>query len=379
MPKIALTDLSLRKLQPPPVGQITYWDTAVTGFGVRLSQGGAKSFILMHGKCRARTTIGRVSTISLKEARDTARRILAENTLGKHRLARITFEKAVEVFLAECKQRNKPRTVSDYTRILNRHFMPKLRLEVMGDVTRGSITKIVDGLASTPAEQNYAFRVIRLFMRAGVRRGYLTASPCADMRLPARTVSRDRVLSDVELKKIWEAAEGTFGQIVKLLILTGQRRGEIAALKADYIDAKSRTITLPGSVTKNAREHTFPYASLAHEVLASVPTHSRSFLLSAHGYDNPFNGFSKAKRELDKVCDIAPWTLHDLRRTFATNLAQLGVAPHIVEKLLNHATGTISGVAAIYNRFQYLDEMRAAVELWDEKLRSFAGPAHLAA
>ncbi len=116
MPKIALTDLSLRKLQPPPVGQVDYWDTAVTGFGVRISQGGAKSFILMHGKCRARTTIGRVGTISLKDARDTARRVLAENTLGKHRLARITFEKAVEVFLAECKQRNKPRTVSDYPR-----------------------------------------------------------------------------------------------------------------------------------------------------------------------------------------------------------------------------------------------------------------------
>jgi integrase len=379
VPKIDLTDLSLRKLQPPLVGQTTYWDTTVPGFGVRLSQGGSKSFILMHGKCRERTTIGRVGIISLKDARDTARRILAENTLGKHRLARITFEKAIEVFLAECEQRNKPRTVGDYKRILNRHFLPKLRLEVMEDISRGSITKIIDSLADTPAEQNYAFRVIRLFMRTGVRRGQLSLSPCADMRLPARPASRDRVLTNTELRKVWQAAEGTFGQIVKLLILTGQRRGEIAALKTDYIDMQSLTITLPGSVTKNGREHTFPYGRLAHEVLVSIPAHSRPFLLSAEGYDNSFNGFSKAKRELDKVCDISPWTLHDLRRTFATNLAQLGVAPYIVEKLLNHATGTISGVAAIYNRFQYLDEMRSVIELWEGKLRSLIGTARLAA
>jgi integrase len=379
VPKTALTDLSLRKLQPPAAGQMTYWDTNLTGFGVRLSQGGSKSFILMHGKCRERTTIGRVGVITLKDARDAARRILAENTLGKHRLARVTFEKAVDIFLAECEQRNRPRTVSDYKRILNRHFMPKLRLEIMEDITRASITKIIDGLAETPAEQNYAFRVIRLFMRTGVRRGQLTLSPCANMRLPARPASRDRVLTDAELKTIWQAAEGTFGQIVKLLILTGQRRGEIAALKKEYIDPKARTITLPGSVTKNGREHTFPYGRIAYDVSTAIPEHSRPFLLSASGYDNAFNGFSKAKRELDKVCNIAPWTLHDLRRTFATNLARLGVAPHIVERLLNHASGTISGVAGIYNRFKYLDEMRAAIALWDQKLQSLIGPVREAA
>ena len=381
MPKITLTDVTLRQLQPPAAGQIDYWDKMLPGFGVRISQGGAKSFVLVHGRRRNRTTLGRVGVVSLKEARDAARRILAENTLGKHRYPRITFENFSKEFFAECEQRIRPRTILGYRRILDRYFLPTLRFEVMEDVSRQSIQKIIDRMAATPAMQNNAFAFIRCYMRAGLRRGYLSASPCAGMRLPARKNIRERVLTNAELRVVWEAAgnAGTFGQIVRLLILTGQRRGEIAGLTKDYIDAKARTITLPRALAKNGRVHTFPYGDLAAEIFEAIPEHSRSYLLSDPRYDNRFDGWSKSKRELDQVCSIAHWTLHDLRRTFATNLAGLGVAPHVIERLLNHVSGTISGIAAVYNHHAYLDEMRVAIDRWEVKLRSIVETKRLAA
>ncbi len=381
MPKILFTDITLRQLQPPKTGQVDYWDKALPGFGVRVSQGGAKSFVLVHGRHRHRTTLGRVGVVSLREARDAARRILAENTLGKHRHPRITFENFSKEFFVECERRIRPRTIVEYRRIFNRYFLPTLRFEVMEDITRQSIQKIIDRMADTPAMQNGAFAFIRLYMRAGLRRGYLSASPCAGMRLPARLVSRDRVLTDEELRTIWQAAgeAGAFGRIVRLLILTGQRRGEIAGLTKDYVDRRSRTITLPRSLSKNGREHTFPFGDLADEIFESIPEHARSYLLSDPRYDTRFDGWSKSKRELDRACGIAPWTLHDLRRTFATNLAGLGVAPHVIERLLNHVSGTISGIAAVYNRHSYLEEMRRVIALWEAKLKSLTDARQLAA
>ena len=164
-----------------------------------------------------------------------------------------------------------------------------------------------------------------------------------------------------------------------MLILTGQRRGEIAGLTREYIDPEARTITLPSALSKNGRQHTFPYGELVCEILDAIPMHSRAYLLSHPRYDNCFDGWSKSKREFDQACRIAPWTLHDLRRTFATNLAELRVAPHVIERLLNHVSGTISGVAAVYNRHAYMDEMRAAIELWETRLQSLIGTARLAA
>jgi len=157
------------------------------------------------------------------------------------------------------------------------------------------------------------------------------------------------------------------------------RQLEIAGLTRDYVDPKSRTITLPRALSKNGRQHTFPYGELAYEIFEAIPEHSRAYLLSHPRYDNCFDGWSKSKRELDRSCGIAAWTLHDLRRTFATNLAELRVAPHVIERLLNHISGTISGVAAVYNRHAYMDEMRAAIELWETRLRSLIGAERLAA
>ena len=183
--------------------------------------------------------------------------------------------------------------------------------------------------------------------------------------------SRSRVLTDAELAAVWTAAgqaEGHFGTIVRLLILTGMRRGECAALQKSWIRAS--TISLPGTATKNGRDHAFPIAAVGASLLkAAIPRDGSALLFPARGTtDTPFNGWSKSKVALDTQCKIEPWTLHDLRRTFATNLAALGTPIHVTEKLLNHVSGTVSGVAAIYNRHAYMDEMRAAIDAWEKRL-----------
>jgi integrase len=373
VPKTSLTDLSVRKLQPPEAGQVTYWDDTpgLAGFGVRLAPGGAKTFLVLLGSGR-RHTIGRYPTISLQKAREKAKELVAERTLGQNRPKSITFQEAYDLFLSTHYQGKKERTKKDGERILKTHFLPKLRGERLENISAESVTKIIDRLLPTPSEANHAFAAMRTFLRFCAKRRYLKHSPIEGMSLPSRVVPRERVLEDAEMVAVYRAAEEMaypFGRIVQLCIYTGQRRGEIAALRWEYIDKDRRTITLPPSLAKNNRLHSFPYGDMTAGLLETIPDFECPFLFPARGNNAaPFSGWSKSKVALDKKCGISEWTLHDLRRTFATNLAGLAVAPHVVERLLNHVSGTISGVAAIYNRFSYTDEMRDAMKRWEQRL-----------
>ena len=187
---------------------------------------------------------------------------------------------------------------------------------------------------------------------------------------------RERVLSDDELRKVFAFAidgQDTFSRIVTILILTGQRRGETAALRWEYVNEQERTITLPSSLTKNKRPHTFPYGALTAAVLESAP-HIGDFVFPAsreHVRGKPtafFNGWGKCKESLDRNCGVSDWTLHDLRRTFATNMAAIGIRIEVTEKLLNHVSGSFGGIVGVYQRHGYMDEMRAAIDAWERKL-----------
>ena len=213
----------------------------------------------------------------------------------------------------------------------------------------------------------------RALFRFAVRRHLIVRSPCEGMSLPNKPTTRDRTLTDAELASVFKTAATfgyPFGPIVQLLVLTGQRRGEIGGLEWAFISEHVQTMTLPASLTKNNRQHTFPYGSICAEVLSQVPRMSERYLFPARGNgEHAFSGWSKSKSAFDGVCTIAPWTLHDIRRTVATNLAGLGTPPHVTERLLNHVSGTVSGVAAVYNRHAYMDEMREALDGWERKLR----------
>lgn len=364
---MSLTDLAVKAIKAPERGQVTYPDDAVPGFGVRVSQGGTKSFVLVHGRNRQRTTIGRYPIISLSDARSEAKRILAENTLGKHRPQIIRFEDALTEFLSTYKKR--PSTVRTTKRLLNVHFLPKFRHERLADIQPHAIAKIIDGLDKTPGEARHAYAAIRLLFKWATRRQYLSLSPCQNMHAPSKPTSRSRALTSKEISAVYKFANYyPFGTILRLLILTGQRCNEIASLRAEYIDKKARTITLPPSLTKNNREHTFPIGKKTIKLLRTIPE-TDGLLFPARGKpDKPFNGWSKCKLAFDKLCKIDDWTCHDLRRTFATQLASLGIPIHVTEKYLNHISGSLAGIVGIYNRHSYFEEMKTAALAWETHL-----------
>jgi len=374
---VKFTDLAIRALPPPVRGQKTYMDKGLTGFGLRVSQGGTKTWFVVHGANRDKTTIGRYPIVSLTDARGAARRILAEYTLGKRRTSRVRFPEGLTLFLEKhCAENNRESTRKTTKGLLENHFLPSLRHKNLDEISAHDITKVTDRLLAQgkSGAANHAFTALRTMLRFCVRRRLLEHSPMEGMFLPARTESRSRVLAANEVKKVWAAAEAygyPFGHIVRLLILTGQRRVEVGSIHAERIDQKQRLITLPAAITKNRREHTFPYGDLTASILDALP-YDQGNLFRARGKETPFVGWSKSKALLDRTIEPpAPdYDLHDCRRTFATMHAAIGTPPHVTERLLNHVSGTISGVAAIYNRHHYFLEMRQAATAYENHLQS---------
>jgi integrase len=326
MPK--LTDLTLKNLPIPACGQVTYRDE-VSPLSVRVSQGGGKTFFVTLDGSGRRHTLGRYGEITLAQAREAARLLRAQKTLGRIIPRSVSFGEARREYLDGISVRANTKTY--YERNLER-----LRASKLQDITPRDINLILDSLGPTSRAQ--ALRSYTAFFNWCIRRHYLDTSPCARMEA-GQSTSRSRVLTDHEIKSLWTATQtmgGHFGAIVQLLLLTGQRRGEIAALRADYIS--NDTCTLPKELTKNARSHTFPLGTLATALLKEAP--SFGLVFPARGKPKtPFNGWSKSKAALDALSGVTNWTLHDLRRTYATNLAKLGVPVHVVEKLLNHVSG----------------------------------------
>ena len=376
MPKSTLTEITLRNLKPPASGQSTVWD-ALPGFGVRVSQGGTKSFIVLLGSGQ-RHTIGRYPILSLSDARAEAKRLLAERTLGRARPASITFAEALPLFLSAQYHGKKERSRKETERLLNRHFLAKLRQERLANVTTQKVAQILDRLQDTPSEQRHALMAIGTFLRWSVVRRFIPHNPCEGMKF-APSKPRTRVLTENELAAVWHAAKATirYHHIVRLCILLGQRRGEIGLLRAEYVDWKERTITLPAEIVKNSRTHTFPFGEMAARILKALP--KEGYLFPATRGGGAFDSWAKSKYLFDEKCPIEPWTIHDLRRTFATLHAAIGTPPHVTERLLNHASGTISGVAAIYNRHAYMDEMREATQKWEKHFKRIVAPVRLAA
>jgi integrase len=371
--KTRLTEVSVRHLEVPTSGQLTHWDSSLANFGLRVSSKGSKTWIVMLGQDRRRISIGRYPLIGIAVARDQAKKLLAEAALGKTSTPAISIEDLVVQFLKASGLRNKSGTTDEYQRLFKRHFLPTLAKRRVGDLRAHEVNKIIDRLLDTPAEANHALTAIKALLNFALRRRYIEHSPCQGMPLPAKRNSRSRVLSENEIAKVFPAASELghpFGNIIKLCLLTGQRRGEIALLKWEYINTKDRQITLPAMIVKNNREHSFPYGDRVAEVLAEIPQQDEYLFPTGKSYGSIFNGWGKQKTKLDKLAPLPHWTPHDLRRTFATQMASLAIPPHVVERLINHASGTISGVAAIYNRYSYLPEMRAAIASYDAHLRT---------
>lgn len=370
MPKLFLTELSIKALSLPERGQITYWDERLANFGLRLSQGGSKSFVIVFGVNRQRKTLGRYPIISLAEARSKAKQMLAEITLGVSFKKTLSFVESRGLFLAACIEKNKQNTVDYYRKRLDKHF--KFGRKRLNDITRDDIQSRIAKIRTSPSEKNHAFVVIRTFLNWAVREGHLEKSPVFGMKPPGQRRVRDHVLTDPELCKVYKHSLNfpyPFGPIVSLLLLTGQRRNQIASLQWEWIDLSERTFHFPASITKNRKAHILPYGDLVANILQDVLDTGPYLFPSRGGKGDIFNGWGKSKSRFDAgLRGVSPYKLHDLRRTFSTTHARIGTPLHVTEKMLNHISGSISGVAAIYNRHSYIEEMKVATIQYDSYL-----------
>jgi integrase len=201
--------------------------------------------------------------------------------------------------------------------------------------------------------------------------GIVESNPVVATPAPEEDAPRDRVLSNDELSAVWRACrDDDFGRIVKLLILTGCRRTEIGGMRWSELDLERGLFTVPASRAKNKRAHTLPLPSLALDVIAAVPRMAtRDQLFGVRGADG-FSRYVDGKREIDERSGVTDWVLHDIRRSAATGMADIGVQPHVIEQVLNHVSGHKAGPAGIYNRSRYGNEVRAALALWADHVRA---------
>jgi integrase len=372
VPVITITDLALKNLKPG--ARATYFDAGLKGFAVRITGNGIKTFVIVYGKelDRRWETIGRYDPkhLTLAKARKVAGDRLAEIRLGiRPEAAAMSFAKAFELFKqTHTSQKNRVRTAKDTERLIKKHLIPKLGRKGVSDITTHEVMQIIDKLLPTPGTCIHVFWAARLIFRWAAKRRLVPRSPLEGVDEPAKIGNRERTLSDEELRELLSKTivdGSTFAKIVQLLIITGQRRAQIASLRGEYIEGE-KVIAWPTETMKK-RAHSIPLTPMAWALLKTAP--QEGYVFPARGKDALFNGFSKCKIAFDKkLCGVAPWTLHDLRRTFSTGLARLRVPPHIKEMLLSHASAK-DPVEAIYDRYTYMDEQREALRRWEEHLQ----------
>jgi integrase len=373
-----LTTKTIDALQPKIDKRYEVRDELLTGFMVRVSSVGKKVFYLntrINGRAR-RIKIGDYPLMSLAEARQKAQGILRDTSLG-------TFENSA----AGSPERSVPVLKDVIDQFIERYAKPRnkgwketqsiltkfepLYSRPIDQIHRRDVHEVLDRIVAsgTATRANRALAAIKTLMNWAVDRGYLDVSPVANMRPPTKEVPRERVLADEEISACWHGAiaEGyPFTQFTHLLILLGQRRGEVAGMRWSELDLDKGLWTLPSSRAKNGTAHIVPLPKLALGILNSIPRFLNSDFVFTTTGTSPISGFGRLKRRLDEHVglDAPGWRFHDLRRTMATGMAELRVAPHIIEAILNHKSGIVSGVAAVYNRHLYLDEKLETLELW---------------
>jgi integrase len=276
-------------------------------------------------------------------------------------LASEAFSALVERYLERKQRALKPTAYSEVARYLRKHAAPLHALK-LGEIDRRAIAVLLGEIEtdSGPVARNRARTWLNGFFSWCITEGLVEANPVQGTAKADEGSGRERVLTQEEVRKLWLGlGQGSFPDVVRLLLLTGQRRNEIGRLAWSEVDLARKLLVLPPARTKNSRQHEVPLSAQALAIFARYP-HRWEFGFSERGYMN----WSDAKARLDRRLEIAEWRIHDLRRTCATGMAEIGVQPHIIEAVLNHVSGHKAGVAGIYNRAKYSDEMRSALQRW---------------
>jgi integrase len=371
-----------------------HFDDTLKGFGLRLRRGAddrlSGSYVVQYrinGRTR-RMKVGAIEKLGTDEARKKARKILAEVELGGDPAADKSDKRAraahrmlsvAEQYL-EAKKQTLRRSSYKVARLYLTgdayfkplHTMPvsEIELEHVAACLR-QITKKVS--SHTAAAARTALSTMFTWAMGEGLMGPRPANPVVGTNAPAESEPRDRVLEDAELAAIWKAcADDEHGRIVKLLALTGCRRDEIGRMRWAEIDFDTGTLSLPAERVKNKHQHRLPLSDMAVDIIkATLRRLGREHVFGGHRGGERGGGFSdwtRQKHALDERSGVSRWVLHDLRRTAATRMADLGVQPHVIEEALNHRSGHRRGVAGTYNRSTYEPEVRAALAKWADHL-----------
>ena len=385
-----LTDTGIANLNPPADGRVEVWDAIVPGLGLRVGAR-RKTFVVMaraEGRLR-RISLGVFPGMGIADARRKAREIIEQAQNGIDPVEARRAAKAV-------KTQQRANTISaSVEEFIERYARPRQRswlqtkrrleiylVEAFGDLpvsslTRTDIVRVLDGVQEKgfAIGANRTLANIKTYLRWCAERGLIESSPADLVRPTSPEVSRDRVLTDKEVAAVWEASLRIgypYGDIVRLLILTGQRREEVGGMAWDELDLEEGTWTISADRNKGDRLHVVPLAGPALAILRELERLGPLLFPSRLDMvgETSFSGWSKAKRRLDRSSGVTNWRLHDLRRTAATGMARLGVAPFVVERVLNHATSAAGPLAAVYQRYDYAKEKAEALRSWsDEVLR----------
>jgi integrase len=396
--KQSIADLSLPEGKTDGI----YFDDDMPGFGLRLRAGGRRVWIAQYrtvGRQR-RATLGDARKIDLDAARAAAKRRFAEVTLGGDPqaakvvaaiLAKHTLGALADQYLKAKRPKLRPSTYGADERYLTKHWKP-LRGTPVHEIKRRDVAarlrEIINAHGATAAAR--ARSALSALFAWAIKEGLADENPVLGTHNPTEgKASRDRVLDDGEIRAIWNACrEDDFGRIVRLLILTAARRDEIGCLRWQEIDFERGILSLPGARTKNGKPLCLPLPPMAMEILRSAPRREgREPVFGGKGAG--FSAWSYSTLALGaRIIEaegraLAPWRIHDIRRTVATGMAEspkqkgdererfgLGVKPHVVEAVLNHVSGHKSGVAGVYNLASYQGEVRTALRLWADHVRA---------
>tara|TARA_Y100000031_G_scaffold148940_1_gene185950 strand:+ start:675 stop:1919 length:1245 start_codon:yes stop_codon:yes gene_type:complete len=395
MPKLKLTAAAVERIKPTPDKQVEYFDALTPGFALRVSPKGAKSWIMFYrlgGKLR-RLTIGRFPALSLADARTKAGEAVdqvdngidpaREKQVKKRELQETpsTFEAVADLFIERYAKRKK-RTWQGDERRLKKVVGPILGHRPISTITRSDIVSLLDTVEDERGvyAANRTLATVRKMLNwAMVERALIESVPIGPGMAREGEKARDKVLTDAEIKSLWEAADEMgwpFGGFFKVLVLTGQRRNEVGEMRWQELDLEAGLWTIPAERTKAGREHTVPLSNMALDILKDTPRLSDETVFTS-GFPSrrknadktkavPISGFSKFKARLDEKAKVTGWRLHDVRRTVATNLTRALKIPRlVVSKVLNHAEG---GVTQLYDVNEYDDEKREALNAWADRV-----------
>jgi integrase len=371
------------------------WDDELRGFGLKVTPAGGKVYLVQYrlggrGSATRRVTIGsHGNPWTPQAARREAERLLilvkqggdpASDKVERRRVAAdLAFDAYADRFIGDYGAKAwRPGTLDNATRNLRLYVKPVLKKKPLPDLRRSDMSAIFDALpAGKPALPRNVFALVRKMLGWAVERGDIERSPLEGFKGPPNVASRDRVLTDDELKWIWLASIDLglpFGALTRLLLVSGQRRDEAAAMDWRELNVKAAEWVIPAERAKNGKARVVPISALAVSIINEVAKGEqwpRKGLVFTTTGNTPVSGFSRAKRRLDDLVakqaeqeEVGNWRLHDLRRTLATGLQRLGVRFEVTEAVLNHVSGSKAGVAGVYQRHDWREEKRDALNAW---------------